>query len=183
MSRGIIIFGSAGSGKTSLGIRVAKELGYPYYDIDDFIWRNDTKIPYSKMYTKEEKITRLMEAITKGGPNFVMAGSMDSFHAPFDPLFDLAIHITASVTTRLERIEKREYKRFGDRILEGGDLYQDHKKFLHDCARYDTDGSPCFNTHREWAKTLSCKVLYLDGEKSLEENQQVIIDVYKSNLI
>ena len=39
MARGIIIFGSAGSGKTTLGKLVAKKLDFPYFDIDDYIWR------------------------------------------------------------------------------------------------------------------------------------------------
>ena len=38
MARGIIIFGSAGSGKTTLGKKVGDKLGFPYYDIDDYIW-------------------------------------------------------------------------------------------------------------------------------------------------
>lgn len=45
MSRGIIIFGPTGSGKTTLGRLVAEKLGFPYYDIDDSIWRTDTPIP------------------------------------------------------------------------------------------------------------------------------------------
>uniref|UniRef100_UPI003260E19C shikimate kinase n=1 Tax=Clostridium sp. NkU-1 TaxID=1095009 RepID=UPI003260E19C len=39
MARGIIIFGSAGSGKTTLGKMVADKLGFPYFDIDDYIWK------------------------------------------------------------------------------------------------------------------------------------------------
>ena len=46
MARGIIIFGSAGSGKTSLGKLTAAELGFPYFDIDEYIWRKDTEITF-----------------------------------------------------------------------------------------------------------------------------------------
>lgn len=42
MSKGIMIIGSSGSGKTSLGKMVADKLGYPYFDVDDYIWRRDT---------------------------------------------------------------------------------------------------------------------------------------------
>jgi cytidylate kinase len=61
------------------------------------------------MYSHEDKISRLMTDISKGD-HFVMAGSMDSFHTHFDMLFDLAVHITASVETRIARINKREYE-------------------------------------------------------------------------
>lgn len=42
MTRGILLFGSSGSGKTTLGRMTASELGYPYFDIDDYLWRKDT---------------------------------------------------------------------------------------------------------------------------------------------
>ena len=65
MPRGIIIFGSAGAGKTALGKMVAQQLNYPYYDIDDYIWRKDTEKPFTVMYSRAEKADRLMEAISK----------------------------------------------------------------------------------------------------------------------
>ena len=177
MARGIIIFGSAGSGKTTLGKLVAEKLKYPYFDIDDYIWRKDTEKPFTVMYTREEKINRLMTDITKG-INFVMAGSMDSFNAPFVPLFDLAIHITASIDIRIARINKREFAIYGERIMEGGDMYEGHCHFLHDSSRYDTDGSPCMITHAQWADSLPCKVLRLNGDEDLNKNVQIIVQEY-----
>ena len=55
MARGIIIFGSAGSGKTTLGRMVAEQLSFPYFDIDDYIWRKDTPEPFTVMYSRAEK--------------------------------------------------------------------------------------------------------------------------------
>ncbi|GKX66388.1 AAA family ATPase [Inconstantimicrobium mannanitabidum] len=177
MARGIIIFGSAGSGKTTLGKLVAEKLNFPYFDIDDYIWRKDTDKPFTVMYTHEEKISRLMEDISKG-THFVMAGSMDSFNAPFVPLFDLAIHITASIDTRIARINKREYEIYGERIMEGGDMYEDHCHFLDTAARYDTDASPCMSTHAQWANSLPCKVLRLNGNEDLKNNVEIIVHEY-----
>ncbi|WP_281812657.1 AAA family ATPase [Vallitalea longa] len=178
MSRGIIIFGSAGSGKTTLGKMVAERLSFSYYDLDDYIWRKDTVKPFTVMYTREEKINRLMSDISQS-EFFVMAGSMDSFNAPFVPLFDLAVHITVPVEVRLTRINKREYDRFGKRILEGGDLYENHQKFLASAARYDTDGSPSMRTHEQWANSLPCKVIRINGEDSLSNSMELIINVYR----
>jgi deoxyadenosine/deoxycytidine kinase len=177
MARGIIIFGSAGSGKTTLGKLVAKKLDFPYFDIDDYIWRKDTDKPFTVMYTCKEKINRLMVDISKG-THFVMAGSMDSFNAPFVPLFDLAIHITASIDTRIARINKREYELYGERIIEGGDMYEVHCHFLDNSARYDTDGSPCKSTHAQWANSLHCKVLRLNGDEDLNKNVEIIVHEY-----
>lgn len=182
MARGIIIFGSAGSGKTTLGKLVAEQLNYPYFDIDDYIWRKDTLIPFTVMYSREEKANRLMNDISRY-KHFVMAGSMDSFNAPFVPLFDLAVHITTDAQIRLSRIHQRELDIYGNRILEGGDMYEDHQRFLENSARYDNDGSPCLKTHLEWAATLPCKVLYLNGADELKENTSLIIKEYKKRSI
>ena len=181
MSRGIIIFGSAGAGKTTLGKMVARRLNYPYYDIDDYIWRKDTDIPFSVMYSREEKADRLLEAISEH-EHFVMAGSMDSFNAPFVPLFDLAVHITGTPEVRVARIRERELAIFGDRILESGDMYEEHQRFLKSASRYETDGSPCLKTHLEWAATLPCKVLYLNGEDELNMNVKLIVEAYMRSL-
>ena len=37
MAKGIMIIGPSGSGKTSLGKLLADKLGYPYFDVDDYI--------------------------------------------------------------------------------------------------------------------------------------------------
>lgn len=182
MTKGIIIFGSAGSGKTTLGKMVAKELEFPYFDIDDYIWRKDTERPFTIMYAREEKAGRLMSDIVQG-KYFVMAGSMDSFNAPFVPLFDLAVHITAPVDVRITRIHEREYSLFGERILEGGDMYEDHQRFLEQSAKYDTDGSPCMEMHSAWAGSLPCKVLRLNGVEALNENVERIVNAYHGEQI
>lgn len=62
---GMIILGPAGSGKTTLGKFVADKMEIAFLDIDEYIWRNDTEKPYSVMYSKEEKISNLMEAVQK----------------------------------------------------------------------------------------------------------------------
>lgn len=182
MSRGIIIFGPAGSGKTSLGKLVAEKLGFPYYDIDDYIWRTDTPIPYTQMYSREEKISRLMNAISQN-QHFVMAGSMDSFNAPFVPLFDLAVHLTCEWEIRRKRLDQREYAAFGERIHDGGDMVEEHRRFLSAARRYDTDGSPSMAFHSQWADTLPCPVLRLDGAASLLQNAAVIAEAYQAAVL
>lgn len=118
MAKGMMILGSPGAGKTTLGKLSAKKLGIPFLDIDEYIWRSDTEIPYTVMYGKEEKIKRLRDAVEEAG-EFVMAGSMDSFHEHFDPFFLLAVYLTAEKGIRAERVHSRELEEFGSRILPG----------------------------------------------------------------
>ena len=99
MSKGIMIIGPSGSGKTSLGKMVADKLGYPYFDVDDYIWRRDTEEPYTVMYSREEKINRLSKDIFPY-EHFVMAGSMSSFHYAFDDKFDMMVFLYAEPAVR-----------------------------------------------------------------------------------
>ena len=172
-----MIFGAAGAGKTTLGRAAACALGFPYFDIDDYIWRTDTDQPYTQMYPRAERASRLMAAISPHD-HFVMAGSMDSFNAPFVPLFDLAVHVDAPAELRRQRLHQRELEAFGARILPGGDMFEAHQRFLADSDRYETDGSPCRKRHLEWAASLPCRVLYLNGANPLSENLKLILSTY-----
>lgn len=178
METGIMIMGAAGAGKTSLGKLVAEKLGFKFIDIDEYIWRNDTEKPFTIMYSKGEKIRRLMDAISEA-ESFVMAGSMYSIHEYFDPYFELVVYLQTDTETRLERVQERELRMFGNRILEGGDMYGDHQKFLKDVAGYENGtGASTLQQHEEWMDALKCKILRLDGGRGLEENVEIIVKEY-----
>lgn len=180
MAAGIMITGSSGAGKTTLGEVLAKELGYIFVDIDEYIWRKDTEIPFSIMYSKDEKISRLQDAISDC-EHFVMAGSMDSFHEYFDPYFEMVVHLQTEEKIRVRRVHKREMSRFGNRILEGGDMYEKHLRMLTDITGYDYGIGGCtLQQHKKWINSLDCKTLYLDGADPLEKNIRIIMEIYKS---
>lgn len=178
MATGIMIMGSSGAGKTTLGELVAKKLGYTFVDIDEYIWRKDTQIPFSEMYPKAEKISRLMDAISNCD-HFVMAGSMNSFHEYFDPYFELVVHLHTDAETRVKRVHERELGWFGSRILEGGDMYEEHQKMLRGIAGYDYGiGVSTLQQHEEWMKSLKCPVMRLDGSDTYEKNLGIITEAY-----
>ncbi len=179
MATGIMIMGSSGSGKTTLGKIVAEKLGFTFVDIDEYIWCKDTEIPFTKMYIKAEKISRLMEAIINC-EHFVMAGSMNSFHEYFDPFFEIVVHLSANVQLRVNRAHERELRIYGNRILQDGDMFEEHQKFLNDIAGYDYGRGSCtLQQHEAWIKSLKCKVIKLDGACSLENNTNAIINAYE----
>lgn len=184
MPRGIILFGGMGVGDTTLGKEISKILSYPHFDIDDYIWRWDTEIPYTSMRTKEEKVTLLTNAISMH-PNFVMSGSMWSFRKSFEHLFDLAVFMTAPAEVRAERIRNRSVDRWGDRVLPGGDMYAGsdvYRDYL-SCARsYDlgTKNEYSLAQHEKWAEELPCPVLRIDATKAIEENANTVVEYYSS---
>lgn len=175
MSSGIIIIGPSGSGKTTLGKIAARKLGYPYFDVDDYIWKQNTDSPYTQMYTRDEKISRLSNDIAPY-EHFVMAGSMSSFHYAFDEMFEMMVLLYVLPDIRIERVHKRAIERFGERVLEGGDMYEAHMRFLNDNRRYEEDGSPNMREQKEWMENMSCVKIELDGAAELEKNADIIVN-------
>ncbi len=176
---GIMIIGPSGCGKTTLGNRVAWLLGIPYFDVDEYIWRFDTPELYTVMYSREEKIARLKKAIAPH-EHFVMAGSMSSFHEEFDPYFGMMVFLYADPDVRISRIRERSIRRFGERVMEGGDMYQSNLEFLEANRRYESDGSPNLMEQRAWMNGLPCKKIELDGADCIEKNAELVLEAWKN---
>ena len=185
MARGIILFGGMGVGDTTLGKAVASRVDWPHIDLDDFIWRWDTPLPFTAIRPREEKIALLKEAISHH-PHFVMSGSMFSFRKEFEPFFDLAVFLTAPAPVRAERIRRRELTRWGARVLPGGDLYESegsiHRDYMACVRSYDEGPEALFSRaqHEAWIRELPCPVIRLDGTKPIEENAERVIEAYRA---
>ena len=105
-----------------------------------------------------------------------MAGSMSSFHYAFDEMFEMMVLLYVSPDIRIERVHKRAIERFGERVLEGGDMYEAHMRFLNDNRRYEEDGSPNMREQKEWMENMSCVKIELDGAAELEKNADIIVN-------
>jgi len=183
MARGIILFGAMGVGDTTLGKELATRLGYPHFDLDDYHWRWDTEIPYTIFRSREERTEHLLNDLSKC-QKFIMSGSMFSIRKTFEPLFDLAVFMTAPAEIRAERIRTRSIARWGDRVLPGGDMHETidvYQDYLACARRYDMDDPTyaCISQHEQWAAELPCPVLRADGTKSISENAEWILSQYK----
>lgn len=184
MSKGIILFGAMGVGDTTLGRVAARLLDWPHFDIDDFIWRWDTEIPYTATRPREEKIALLTEAISHH-PHFVMSGSMFSFRKAFESSFGLAVFLTAPAEVCAERVRLRSVARWGERVLPGGDMYEAssvYRDYLANARRYLTGTEEQFSLaqHEAWIRELPCPVLRMDGTRPISENADQIVRAYHS---
>ncbi len=187
MSKGIILFGAMGVGDTTLGKEVARRLHFQHFDLDDYHWRWDTEIPYTIFRSREERTEHLMGDISKC-EHFVMSGSMWSIRKAFEPMFELAVFLTAPAEIRAERIRSRSIARWGDRVLPGGDMYEASAVYrdYDACARsYDTDISPqaCMAQHEKWVAELPCPVLQVDGTKPICENAEWVVQEYLARTV
>jgi len=172
-SRGIIVNGASGAGKTTLGGELAKLLGFPHLDLDDYYWPKDALgyNDFTVLRSRDVIIEDLNRALSKH-QHFVMSGTIGSILWDFvNPLLDLAVLLYVPTDVRLERVKARAYARFGERVLAGGDLYENHVAFYEHIQTYDTGfHSVSLERHEKWAAELACPVLRADGTKPIAEN-------------
>lgn len=166
MISGIAIVGGNGSGKTTLGKLLAETLGYTHMDVEDYYFK-DSSVPYANPRTKEEVQELLLSDMNTHG-NFVFSSVGGDMGAEVNAKYDLILYIQAPLDIRLERVKRRAFEQFGDRVSQGGDMYEQEQSFFDFVAARTPDRIDA------WIKTMECPVLCVDGCKSIAENVRLI---------
>ncbi len=170
MKNVIHIYGASGSGTSTLGRKISEELGYKFMDTDDYFWL-PTNPQYTVKRSKGERLDLMKKDISEND-NVVISGSLVDWGDELIPMFTLAIRLVTDTEVRVARLKLREKQNFGERIMPGGDMYENHMEFIEWAREYDT-GSVDMRSkakHDEWQKLLHCKQIVLDGADDLEEN-------------
>ena len=170
----IHILGASGSGTTTMGAAIAENFGYTHLDADDYFWL-PTAIPFTEKRDVTER-QRLMAQDIDKLEGCIVSGSMCGWGDVFIPMFTLIILVETPADIRLDRLERRESERFGQRIQSGGDMYQDHKDFIEWAGAYDTGALDMRSKalHMAWLENVTCPVLTMDGTKALRDNLAVV---------
>jgi adenylate kinase family enzyme len=175
MSQRIHILGASGSGTTTLGRALAARLQCLHCDTDDYFWLL-TDPPYTHQRERLERQRLLMEDITVHD-SWVISGSLCGWGDVAIPLFELVVFLSIPHDVRMERLRRREHARFRERILPGGDMYEQSQAFLAWAASYDEGGLDIRSRqrHDQWLSTLPCPILCFEGEYTLEEQLAVLM--------
>lgn len=162
----ILICGLNGSGKTTLGIKLANALGFQFLNDEDYYFLK-SDIPFSKNRTDEE-VREFITSYIEQHKNVVLTATRGDLGDKINSFYDYVIYLSAPLDLRLSRIKKREYDRFGERVLKGGDMYEQQKVFHNFVAARTTEKI------EKWLNTLSCRVIKLDGSKPIDDNAEFI---------
>ena len=167
----IYLYWACGSGTTTLGRALAGELGWTHMDSDDYYWE-PTDPPYTVKRPIERRLELMEKELDREAVGTVLSGALDGWGDPLIPRFSLAVRLEVEQSVRLERLRARELAAFGERILPGGDMHENHREFMEWAARYDTAGPEQRSLARQktWETGLPCPRLVLDGAAGLEEN-------------
>ena len=168
---GMILLGANGSGKSTLGRELACVLNIAHFDVEDY-WFHKTDIPYTAIRPAKERNEMLLADMKKHG-SIVVSGDISKWANDFLTVFDLVVFLTAPKEIRLKRIENREYVRWGDRVCEGGDMYESRKKFHEFAAARDV------GLLDQAAFLYLCPILHVDGTRKLHEITAYVAEQYR----
>jgi adenylate kinase family enzyme len=171
----IHILGASGSGTTTLGRALAEHLHCLHFDTDDYFWL-PTDPPYTQPRERMKRAQLLMDDIT-AQEHWVLSGSLCGWGDIAIPRFELVVFLSIPHDVRMARLRRREQARFGERILPGGDMYEQSQEFLAWAASYDAGGVDIRSRrlHEEWLSTLPCPILCFEGEYTIEEHLAVLM--------
>ena len=190
--RGVAIFGPNGTGKSTLTHALAQALGYFEMDAEDYYFPEQRavrrhcmetgapagtefsgNIPYSVSKSKAEA-QRAMAADAEKHPEFVVCAVTVNWSDELLDKIGIAFCVRTPLEERLKRIERREVRRFGPRVLPGGDMYAQQAEFRRLVAgRSEADID-------ESAKRLHCPVVEMDGTADVRTNVKIMIEHIKS---
>ena len=84
---------------------------------------------------------------------------------------DYIVLIDVPKQIRSQRVRERSFQKFGERILMGGDLFDNENKWFS-----LTDNRP-ENYVTSWLETVTCPIIRIDGTLPIENNVEYLVSV------
>lgn len=115
--------------------------------------------------------------------NCILSGAICGWGEKFKAHFDLVIFLQLPQNIRLERLQQREFQRYGNEILDGGSKYDESKAFLKWASLYDEAGMEVRSKmlHVHWMSDLVCPVLRIEGDDTVKERVNIVLNYLSSN--
>lgn len=173
MKSKIHILGAAGSGTSTLGTALAKVLPHAHLDTDDYFWL--TKFTEQRPVPERKK---LLSENLLCYEKWILSGAVCGWGDSFQSCFDLVIFLWVPPEIRIARLQKREIERYGKEALAGGSKYEQSQVFLEWASLYDHAGMDVRSKalHEHWMADLSCPILRVEGDYSVEEQVGMVLD-------
>ncbi len=167
-ARAIAVCGLNGAGKSTVGQALAAALCIPLIDSEDLYFPEKSgPYPYACPCTKgqaKEIFRNKLRTCTE----FVFAAVRGTLADGLSCSFRCAVWMDAPKALRMQRIRERSFKRFGSRMMPGGDLYLQEKAFFDFADKRDEQDV------RMWIHSLTCPVLKMDGTVPVSENIRLL---------
>ena len=192
MQEGIAIVGLNGSGKSTLGHALAKALNYYEIDVEDYYFPEQQEsrkaalegyygvncdylgdLPYSVPRTKEE-VEASISKESSLHPRYILTGVTINYHEEILSTIKYVFWLRTNSNERIRRVKDREEKRWGSRVLEGGDMFEQQLWFRNRISSL---------TEEKVADSIGktgFSVIQLDGTLPVQKNVEIIIERLKT---
>lgn len=186
MGNGIAIIGLNGSGKSTLGHALAKELGYYEIDVEDYYFPEQMEsrsaaldgkydiecsylgdIPYSEARGKRE-VEQALATDISNHQNYVLCGVTLNWDEKIISSIQKVFWLKVNSEERVKRVKDREERRWEERVLEGGNMYEQQ------CSFRNLIGGLTEQKVADSIKNIKCEVVVLDGLLPVSSNVEII---------
>jgi adenylate kinase family enzyme len=176
----IHIMGASCAGSTTLGKALAQHLGYTYLDTDEYFWQ-PSDIPFTVKREAGERIAMLKSDFSAKA-DVIVGGSLVSWGDEWLSVFDLVVFLYIPNKVRMQRLHQREIERYGDKILTDPFRIEQYKRFKDWAKGYDdnTTNGRNLKVHRLWMDKTNCPILKIEGDTSVDERIERIINKLQS---
>ena len=120
--------------------------------------------------TKEEAI-QLLEKRIANNNRFIFTAVKGDYGDKLMAALDYIVLIDVPKQIRSQRVRERSFQKFGERILMGGDLFDNENKWFS-----LTDTRP-ENYVTSWLETVTCPIIRIDGTLPVENNVEYLVSV------
>ena len=173
---GILVCGLNGCGKSTVGRILAGKTGFKFIDNEDLYFAKDDPDYLFSAPRSRDEVVRLLESEMPADGRFVFAavsGNSDDYGEKLAPALELIVLIEVPKAVRMERVRARSFGKFGERMLEGGDLYERESAFFRLVESRPEDYVTKWLGSDE--RAAGVPVLRIDGTLPPEENVGRII--------
>lgn len=163
------IFGASGSGTTTLGAALARQLGWLHLESDDFYWRQ-TAQPFSEVVAPDERVQAMQQRLQGVHDWIISGGSLMTWGRALQQEFTHVVFLRLDNAIRMQRLHQRERDRFGEALDKDPERRRISTNFLDWAAGYEAgdDTQRSLRRHQRWIAELACPVLQLDTLEPLD---------------
>lgn len=168
----IYIYGASGAGSTTLGEAFARKYNGNLYDTDIYFHRH---------YNEHQlRMDSMMEDIRNCDKNIIIiTGSFWNWQCDYKEIItyiDCYVRVMLDTKIRMNRLRKREKERYGERIEEGGDLYEINRQRLKWAEDYEKGGLEMrsLKAHMNYERLYNVTPLIIDSRNNVEYNVELL---------
>jgi adenylate kinase family enzyme len=167
----IHIMGASCAGSTTLGSVLAKHFNYPLFDSDNYFWETSNP-PFTIKRDLELRNAMIANDIAQH-ENWILSGSLVNWGSVWLNMFNLVVFLYIPHDIRMQRLKNREQERYGSNI------FTDPKylTFMQWASGYDdnTTNGRNLQAHESWLSKLSCPILEIKGDTTVDERVELVL--------